>query len=407
MKVEQPISEAEVEKSSVRYAKAAAAFENPSRSTTATTLSALFGLSCRFMCQPTTTLVKQDELRPVYGRPATDVSAEVRAKAIMRQPATASNMDYSSFIKAFVLVAFVSVFVLEFSHWFPFVIPGVASAAVKTYEPAWYQYDEEHTLFDNTVWTYGTDYLLTVVMSVLAIVCLRTVAPETCPHKHEKNAASLKLRLFSASLLICYGISTLAGGWAHQHFTTVDSLNTMRFRVFWYLCVGNVSFASCYMGLIGREVQKVFGVKGAIPLEPWWFWPVYGSYMAVACGLGYISFKRPACDIFIAGITQFPTTFYCLAALGLRRWPKSRTAAGESPIDLVRLPYRLMYYVGFIGNAPLLPMYPVLVQYTDMSLAGINTLLHSWLMVMWGMQGISLIHLCKAMSSYKPKASKD
>ena len=28
-------------------------------------------------------------------------------------------------------------------------------------------------------------------------------------------------------------------------------------------------------------------------------------------------------------------------------------------------------------------------------------------MVMWGMQGISLFHICKAMSSYQPKVSKD
>ena len=285
----------------------------------------------------------------------------------------------SSFLVPFLLVAFISFAVLEFSHWFPFSLfglahafPKVESAAIGTYIPAWYQYDDELTHFDNTPWTYNTDYVLTVVMSVLAIICLRTRAPDDCP---VKNKASLKLRLYSASLLICYGLSTLAGGWAHQHFTSIESLNTTRFRIFWYLCVGNVSFASCYMGLIGREVQKVFGVEGAVPLGPWWFWPVYGLYMNVACGLGYISFKRPACDIFIAGITQFPTTFYCLVALGIRKWPSSHS--NESPIGLVYLPYRLMYYIGFIGNAPLLPMYPLLVQYSGMSLAGINTLLHA------------------------------
>jgi len=312
----------------------------------------------------------------------------------------------TSFLQSFILVAFISVSVLEFSQWLPFVIPGVATAAIQTYIPAWYQYDDKNTKFDNTPWTYNTDYLLTAVMSVLAIICLR----QTSPDSPTKNRASLKLRLYSASLLICYGISTLAGAWAHQHFTSVASLNTMKFRVFWCVCVGNVSFASCYMGLIGREVQKVFGVKG-VPLGPWWFWPVYGSYMAAACFLGYISFKRPACDIFIAGITQFPSTFYCLIALGLRKWPSLSSSRAkktkDSPIDLVRLSYRIMFYIGFIGNAPLLPMYPLLVQYSGMSLAGINTLLHSWLMVMWGMQGISLIHLCKAMSSYELKTSKD
>ena len=109
-----------------------------------------------------------------------------------------------------------------------------------------------------------------------------------------------------------------------------------------------------------------------------WFWPIYGTYMAATCALGYISFKRPACDIFIAGITQAPSTFYCLGALGLRKWgEEKKKKRDESPIGLVRLPYRLMFYVGFIGNAPLLPMYPLLVQYSGMSLAGINTLLHT------------------------------
>jgi len=359
------------------------------------------------MCSPT--FRKQDHIQKSsnkYGRVATDISDESSKDTIPQNNETTAH--FTSSLKAFLLVAFISVAIMEFSLWFPFVIPGVASAAVKTYEPAWYKYDVDHTEFDNTAWTYGTDYLLTVVMAVLAIKCLMASAPDDCP---KKNRASLRLRRYSASLLICYGLSTLAGAWAHQHFTSIDSLNTMRFRVLWYLCVGNVSFASCYMGLIGREVQQVFGVQGVVPLGPWWFWPAYGSYMAAACGLGYISFKRPACDIFIAGITQFPSTFYCLATLGLRKWPSSKTVGDstskESPIGLVRLSYRIMFYIGFIGNAPLLPMYPLLVQYSGLSLAGINTILHSWLMIMWGLQGISLLHLCKAMSSYKPKASKD
>jgi len=50
-------------------------------------------------------------------------------------------------------------------------------------------------------------------------------------------------------------------------------------------------------------------------------------------------------------------------------------------------------------------MYPLLVQHSGMSMAGINTLLHSWLLVMWGMQGVGLWHLCAAMGSYRPKAS--
>jgi hypothetical protein len=134
--------------------------------------------------------------------------------------------------------------------------------------------------------------------------------------------------------------------------------------------------------------------------------------MTAACALGYMSFKRPACDIFIAGITQFPSTIYCILALGLRKWPSTSTtlktrSPKASPIDFVHQFYRVMYYIGFIGNAPLLPMYPLLVQYSGMSLAGVNTLLHSWLMVMWGSQGISLLHLCKAISAGVSKISMD
>ena len=372
--------------------------------------------SCHYiMCSSSDLLRKPEDVSLLtkkaarLERLATDVSTDSTPKEMPRK---VDWNDILSILKSFSLLVFTSVFVLEFSLWFPFVIPGVASAALKTYIPASYRYDHELSRFDNTPWTYNTDYLLTVVMSYLACKCLMANAPDGC---RKKNRSSLPLRLYSASLLICYAISTLAGGWAHQHFTSIDSLNTIRFRMFWIVCVGNVSFASCYMGLIAREVQKTFGVKGAVPLGPWWFWPAYGSYMAVACALGYISFKRPACDIFIAGITQFPTTVYCLLALGLRRWPPSSSSkmrkngdsSKQSPVDLVRLRYRVMYYIGFIGNAPLLPMYPLLVQYSGMSLAGINTLLHTWLMVMWGMQGISLLHLCKAISTCEPRALVD
>jgi len=361
------------------------------------------------MCKPTTQFKPAgfDVQKTGFERLDTDVSVETTKESMGNQSKTSGAV---SFLGSLLLVAVTCVLMLEFSMWFPFNQghPIISSAAVKTYIPAWYKYDTTLTKFDNSGWTYNTDYLLTAFASFLAIKCLMARSPENCPIK---DAASLKLRLYSASLLICYGTSTLAGGWAHQHFTTVESLNTMRFRIFWCVCVGNVAFGSCYMGMIGREVQKYFGVKGALPLGPWWFWPVYGTYMAAACCLGYISFKRPACDIFIAGISQAPTTFYCLLVLGLRKWPSSRTVASnspkESPIDLVRLPYRIMFYVGFIGNCPLLPMYPMLVQYSGLSLAGINTLLHSWLMIMWGLQGISLLHLCKAMSSYTLKVSKD
>ncbi|KAL3764996.1 hypothetical protein ACHAW5_001846 [Stephanodiscus triporus] len=313
-------------------------------------------------------------------------------------------VSLSSFATSLLVVAFACVASLRFSSWLPFVMPlGVASASSRTYVPAWYVYDVDNTRFDNTAWTYGTDYALTMIMLCISASCMTS----------GDDRSSLKLRIYSSALLACYGASTLAGGYAHQHYSGVDALNTVAFRSCWTATVGNVAFASAFMGLIGREVQVAFGVPGTMPLGPWWFWPVYGAYMAVACGLGYMSYKRPACDIFIAGITQFPTTAYCILALGLRKWPSSSSESSSScggdpasPIDLVRLPYRMMYYIGFVGNSPLLPMYPLLVQYSGMSLGAINALLHAWLMTMWGMQGISLIHLIKAIGSYESKVSK-
>ena len=309
-----------------------------------------------------------------------------------------SPVSWARTLKCIVTAALLSASILEFSLWFPFVLPGLVTASKETYVPAFLVYDEENTQFDNTPWTYNTDYLLTIVMSILAIKCILARGDDD-----QKNQRSLRLRLYSASLLICYAISTLAGAWAHQHFTTVESLNTTRFRILWFICVGNVTFASCYMGLIGREVIRNFGVPGIVPVGPWWFWPVYGCYMAAACGLGYISFKRPACDIFLAGCTQYPPTFFLIGALIFRKWPQKsdkRVVVGkESAIEMVNKVHRIMYYVGFISNAPLLPVYPILVQYTDMTLGGINAFLHSWLLVAWSMQGISLIHLCKAVST--------
>jgi hypothetical protein len=68
---------------------------------------------------------------------------------------------------------------------------------------------------------------------------------------------------------------------------------------------------------------------------------------------------------------------------------------------------RIAGVLGFILNAPLLPLYPLLVQYTSWSTASINTLLHAWLLVAWGMQGLALRRVEQALvqvSELPPKA---
>jgi hypothetical protein len=189
---------------------------------------------------------------------------------------------FSSYnLLSLLFVVLLATFVLHFSLWFPFVLPyQIGSAAYHTYEPAWYIYDAMHTKFDNTVWTYGTDYGLTLVMFYLAWRCwngrgrtmatMTTTTTTTTTSTTTAVSSSFRLRLYSSSLLLCYGLSTLAGGLAHQYFTSLEVLNTLQFQWLWTICVGNVAFASGYMGLIGREVQMIFGVKnGMVPLGPW------------------------------------------------------------------------------------------------------------------------------------------
>merc|ERR550539_461987 len=58
---------------------------------------------------------------------------------------------------------------------------------------------------------------------------------------------------------------------------------------------------------------------------------------------------------------------------------------------------RILYYIGFMLNAPLLPSYPCLVQYTNLSLGVVNALLHTNLTLAWGMQAWSIYNICLVM----------
>ncbi len=270
--------------------------------------------------------------------------------------------------------------VTGFAVWFPFAL--APEAARKTYHWAFYQYDESISHFDNTAWTYGTDYGLAVVMALLAASIL----------KHSRPGVSDSLCYRSAGLLLGYCISVIAGGFCHQHYLTVESRNSLSFRCLWTICVGTVSAASGFMGSSGTEVIRKFQQQPncdpwlrRIPLIPQSFWWAFGVIVTAVCAWGGMSFQRPACDIFIAGITQFPSTFYLMTFFLSARHPKTKVSA------------RIMGLLGFIMNAPLLPMYPLLIQYTDLSLASVNTLLHSWLCVAWSLQGYSLRHMIQAI----------
>lgn len=276
---------------------------------------------------------------------------------------------------------------LGFSLWFPYV--GLAEASGKTYEFAFWNYDPSISRFDNTAWTYVTDYMLAAVMAGFSL--------STLSLSQRRNTDRLCNRV--ASLTILYMVSVIAGGIAHQTFLTVESRNSLSFRLLWTVCVGTVSLASTSMGCSASEIVRKFQDENhcsemfrKIPLVPEYVWYIYGSCVFACTALGGMSFQRPACDIFIAGTTQTPTTFYIMVVLFFLDHPKAK------------FNIRALGMFGFIFNAPLLPMYSILIYYTDLSLAVVNTLLHSWLTVAWSLQAFALGHVIRSVMYTKQKS---
>jgi len=294
---------------------------------------------------------------------------------------------------------------------FPYVL--APWAATETYKPARWRYDEENTLFDNTAWTYCTDYWLTAAMLFLAARCLKATPSGRMFDLHATT--SLNLRIRSAGLLILYAISTLAGGYAHHYYHGVGDLNTVSFRILWTICVGTVTSAGAAMLWIGSEFCQQYhaNVCGSeihfrLPTMPTWFCAAWGFYITGICVLGEISYKRPACDIFVAGTTQTFPTAYCVLLCAAHKWTCGRKSEDHTAhaCDRVQMKYLLLWYAGLTLNIPLLPAYPLMVQYTDWSLATVNALLHAWLTVSWGMQGIALRHFCMALGGDARKQAK-
>jgi len=292
---------------------------------------------------------------------------------------TATNI--SSSILSGVLHGVVwSVFALNF----PIILSG-REVGDKIYPKASYEYDPSVSLFDNTIWTYGTDYGLATIMMSFAFWILRT------SNDSERNEHK-RLARVSASMLILYAISTGAGAIAHHNYLTVESRNSLTFRLLWTICVGTVYLAPISMGMIGNECLRIFQPRAncppllrSMPRLTDIYWILYGTVGTVACALGYMSHQRPACDIFIAGITQTPCTFYCMGFLYLVEHPG------------ITKTMKIYGNVGFIMNAFLLPLYPILVLNLGWSLAATNTLLHANLCVAWSLQGLVLQRVVKSL----------
>lgn len=328
---------------------------------TATTL--FFFIMC------TTTALTTDSSSSAVVRPIS--SSKRNSKRLVRQSTSLSEAGLHATSGSLVSFA-----VVLFSIYFPFLL--APWAASETYHPAFYTYARAISHFDNTAWTYGTDYLLAFVMMVLILNI-------NCSRSLSKTHAWR-----SRGLLGCYALSVTAGGLAHQFYTELEQRNTWHFRALWTVCVGSVTAASAFMGPIGTElVSHEDELLSILPVIPEFFWLAFAVCATLVVVAGGMSFQRPACDIFIAGITQFPSTFYMMSifALGLPTHPIPKWT-------------RVVGVLGFILNAPLLPLYPLLVQYTNWSLASVNTLLHTWLMVAWGLQGLALRRIEQSLVAY-------
>lgn len=305
-------------------------------------------------------------------------------------------------------------FVTILSMFLAAYIPRLQSQAGRdTFLHAGYNYDEINTYFDNTFLTYGTDYMITVCMLYAAYKCLiaTSIGNENGSELKSDSSGSIDLRMSSSMLFLSYGISVLAGGIAHQFYVTLEDLNSVPFRILWSLCVGCVTAAGGFMGACGsaiyfrlNETTSQEMVRFRMVYIPYSYWIFYGGCMTVWCILGGISYKRPACDIFVAGTTQFVPTVYVVMTVLSVKWssPSKFTPCpigNQSEVrNLVKKGFRLSCIIGFFLNAPLLPMYPLMVQYTSLSLGVVNALLHLNLTFAWGLQALSMHHFCKSFN---------
>ena len=265
------------------------------------------------------------------------------------------------------------VFAVTFPLWlFP-------AAAIPTYVPASYLYQANVSHFDNTVWTYGTDYLIAVAM----VFQIRKFPATT-------TTSSSILSWRSRALLASYACSVTFGGLCHQGYTTLASRNTWHFRLLWTLCVGSVTAGVAALGSVATELVRYDEVVGLawLPAVPAWCWVGTGITTTAACAAGMFSYQRPACDIFVAGVAQSIPIFYLLAQL----------ARGLPTYVALDRTTRYRGIVAFIMMSATLPTYPLAVQYTDWTLGTVNALLHVWLCVAWSLQGMTLRRIVEVIN---------
>ncbi|GMI56964.1 hypothetical protein ScalyP_jg12118 [Parmales sp. scaly parma] len=254
------------------------------------------------------------------------------------------------------------------------------------YNQCFFHYSSATLKFDNTAWTWATDYGLSVWMGFGIIPLLRNAAAK-------KGGVISLLSHNSAMLLLCYASSVFFGAICHQNYNSFNStnpsnLNTLSFRFFWTLCVASVSCAGGYIGSTATILQKQWEQTGetvffhSMQFPSVSFWRFYSAIAVIVTIFGFFSMCRPACDIFLAGVTH-TLPFFVLVYVGIG----GLLGRKKKPI----WPFAVLFY-GCLGNSPLLWLYPFMVHNTSLSLGHINGLLHLSLFTSWGAQMISLMH---------------
>jgi len=279
------------------------------------------------------------------------------------------------------------------SFYLPFFIWSLETTR-KFYSMASFNYDPKRSLFDNTIWTYGTDYALATITGAFAVWILRTSS-------RSSRQEVKRLARISATMLILYSMSTGAGAIAHHFFLTVESRNSLAFRLLWTVCVSTVYLAAAPMGMIGSECLQIFQPRSncsrvlkTMPYLRNIYWFMYGATGAFGFAKGFLSFQRPACDIFIAGVTQTPCTFYFMAFLFLVEHP-----------GITKF-MKIYGNVGFILNAHMFFIYPFIVDHLGWSMAATNTYLHANLCISWSLQGLILQRIVKSLVEEETKDEK-
>ena len=295
-----------------------------------------------------------------------------------------------------------------------FSLGPLRAALTGVYEFALYEYDLARTHFDDSFGTIGTDFGLTLHMGLCAFA-FRPSSGAAASAAHTRAARRATCVLFAL-----YTTSVLCGAVAHWRFglgdgpggTAVAALNTWQFRAIWTAVVGTVAVAGACFGRIGSALARRAGrdarrrdVGPGATQRAWWrpaavpdgFWRAWALVFGLAVALGGFSMKRPAADIFLAGITQSPPSFYLLAVL--LQPAGAPTAPARYWTSVVRVPRRRFaaLLLGLVLNAPLLFAYPILVDAWAWPLGRVNVLLHCWLQVAWGLQGYGLHGLCAAL----------